>query len=95
MQTVYVLKVHFYSLAQNYRLASFLSRRIGGVTQVFACGEDTLALRLTSKLVDLRSGYVNWCALAHPVRIASDAPKGKENRTSDDVLFSFGGVTQI
>ena len=28
-------------------------------TQVFAIGEDTLALRLTSKLVDLRAGYVN------------------------------------
>ena len=25
----------------------------------FACGEDTLALRLTSELVDLRAGYAN------------------------------------
>ena len=32
---------------------------IGYATRVFAFGEDTLVLRLTSKLVDLRTGYAN------------------------------------
>ena len=31
--------------------------------QVFALGEDTHALRLVSKLPDLRAGYVNWILL--------------------------------
>ena len=38
-------------------------------TQVFAFGEDTHVLRLTSELVDLRAGYVNWRACAHQVQI--------------------------
>ena len=31
----------------------------GSGTRVFASGEDTLSLRLTSELADLRSGYAN------------------------------------
>ena len=35
-----------------------------GKKWVFACSEDTHSLRLTSELVDLRSGYANPCAFA-------------------------------
>ena len=50
-----------------------------GITQVFAYGEDTHALRLKSKLFDLRAGYVNWILLRRThlaARVASPKKKG-------------------
>ena len=43
----------------------------GKETQVFAHGEDTRTLRLTSKLADLRVGYANWILLAERVKPSS------------------------
>lgn len=45
------------------------SRMGCGRTQVFAYGEDIPALRLTSELVELSAGYVNWCACTHRIKI--------------------------
>ena len=52
-----------------------------GSCRVFAIGEDTRALRLVSKLPDLRAGYVNRFpsrfALGRQVRARSSSPKEK------------------
>ena len=56
---------------------------------IFAFGEVTRDLRLTSKLVDLRSGYANPAPYSAVVRILYYAAKKKENRPSNDGLFSL------
>ena len=53
--------------------------------------EDTHALRLKSKLFDLRAGYANpRLAMRAEFRHSYSAAKGKKNRPSDDGLFFFG-----
>ena len=65
-------------------------------TQVFAYGEDALTLRLKCEHFDLRVGYVNWRAFAHPVQIKEwRLQKKKEERYPNGYRSSFGGVTQI
>ena len=58
--------------------------------------EDTHSLRLTSELVDLRSGYANpvHCGFAAStvVRILYSTAKGKKNRPSDDGLAGNRGI---
>ena len=86
-------KVHFYSLARKCRLASFLSRRIvyrvrkGCQARNFAFGENSLALRLTSELVDLRAAKPNRIlrvSAQSSVRWRSGASNAK--RTPEGVL---------
>jgi hypothetical protein len=52
------------------------------VTQVFAIGEDTHALRLPSELAVLRAGYVNWgaarFALARALQVGVTPPKNEK-----------------
>ena len=61
-----------------------LDKRIG----VFTSGEDTLSLRLTSELVDLRSGYANpvHCDFVASTVVRSDysSAKRKKKRPSGD-----------
>ena len=64
-------------------------------------GEDTHSLRLTSKLVDLRSGYADRILLRPEwglqSRSESDGSNSKRNqkRTPDWVSFAFGAATRI
>ncbi|MBO7304776.1 MAG: hypothetical protein J6V09_06105 [Clostridia bacterium] len=67
-------------------------------TQVFAVGEDSFALPLTSELDALFGENVNWfpCAArcGNPAQSVSDVYKTKNpNREGWD--FCFGGATQI
>ena len=66
---------------------------VGAEGGIFAYGEDTLILRLTSELVDLRMGYANPRTLRCSVR---DRPTVKINKRSEktDRLFigAEGGV---
>ena len=56
---------------------------------VFTYGEDTLILRLTSELVDLRMGYTNPRTLRCSVR---DRPTVKINKRSEKPDRSFIGA---
>ena len=60
----------------------------GGVTQVFASGEDTHALRLVSKLPDLRAGYVNWILLRR-THLAARVAVPKKKGYHVGILFSL------
>ena len=56
--------------------------------QVFAYGEDTHALRLTSELADLRAGYVNWCAARTEFK-SDDDSKGKKKALRMECFFRW------
>ena len=47
-------------ISRSVSFISLLCSQSKAYAQVFAYGEDSLSLRLTSKLVDLRSGNANW-----------------------------------
>ena len=57
-------------------------------TQVFAYGEDTRALRLVSKLPDLRAGYVNWILLRRThFKLRVSPPKERKKDTTRVSFF--------
>ena len=59
-------------------------------TRVFAFGEDTHALRLTSELVDIRSGYANpCCAEGATTGLKSAVPLPKRKKTDHQMMVCF------
>ena len=67
-------------------------------TRVFAISEDSHSLRLTSKLVDLRSGYANRFSCASRAKTRPNRwyqPKRNQKRTPKKVSFAFGAATRI
>ena len=58
------------------------SVRSKAYTQVFAKGEDSLSLRLTSKLVDLRSGNANWISRSARKRSSNNDSSSRQPHVS-------------
>ena len=69
--------------------------RVGGRRGigVFAFGEDTHALRLTSELVDLRSGYANPAPRKRlGARVRETIPMPKERKTDHRMMVGNRGI---
>ena len=78
-----------------FRLASFLSTRVGGATRYFAFGEYTHVLRLTSELVDLRTGYANPISRVARGWVRRAGAKKGELQSSSPFLAPATGIEPI